>query len=178
MVQRYAKTDAGQEVIKTRSVSLSPRQRTLLLLCDGKRDEAQLLRDTAGLGVTLQDLAALLSLGLISSDGEIAAPPDLPPRPIPPVTAAPVPAAAAPAESPSALSSDLSAAERYRLAYPVATRLTAALGLFGMRLQLEVERCSTVEALQALYPRMAEAAAKHPKARDELATLRLALGMD
>jgi hypothetical protein len=174
MAQRYAKTDVGQEVIKTRSVALSPRQRILLLLCDGKRVHEHLLQDTAGLGVTPQDVADLMQRGLIRVIDD-----DAPYSPFaqaaPAVQAAPPTAAeAAPAE---AVPTEMTAAERYREAYPVATRLTAALGLRGMRLQLEVERCSSAEELRALLPRLLDAAANNPKAKLELQPLRLALGM-
>ena len=39
----YVKTEKGQQVLKDRSVSLTPRQRSAFILCDGKHSVQQLL---------------------------------------------------------------------------------------------------------------------------------------
>ena len=45
------KTEAGHQVIKDRSVPLTPRQRSALILVDGKRTLEQLLAATTAAGV-------------------------------------------------------------------------------------------------------------------------------
>jgi hypothetical protein len=49
------------------------------------------------------------------------------------------------------------AQERYAAAYPVAIKLTSALGLRGFRLNLAVEAAGSYEALLAVAPRIREA---------------------
>ena len=62
------------------------------------------------------------------------------------------PAAAAPAAA-----SDRSAQQRYQDAYPVATQLTASLGLRGFRLNLAVEGAGSFEKLLELAPKIRDA---------------------
>ncbi|HEY8356892.1 MAG TPA: hypothetical protein VIL30_05470 [Ramlibacter sp.] len=131
------KTDLGQQVLKDRSVVLTPRQRAALILCDGKRSEKDVLLATASMGVTREDMAHLRDLGLVASG---AAP-----------AAAPAPAPAAPAEAAQ------TTGERYLEAYQVATRLTSGLGLKGFRLNLAVEAASNFDDLVALAPRIRDA---------------------
>lgn len=177
MVQPHAKTELGQEVIKKRSVALSPRQRTLLLLCDGKRDDEQLMRDTAGLGVTPQDLQALLELGLVCLSPDSVAPDR--PRSVDDA----IDDAGAEGQGLDLDLGDgqedaaLSAPERYLRAYPIAARLTAKLGFRGVLLQQQVERCSTVDELRQLFPKLKEAADRNAKAMPEIDPLREALGL-
>src|SRR4051812_33461523 len=70
----YSKTSTGQQVIKDRSVSLTPRQRTTLILVDGKRTAQELLRATSQTGGTADDLESLVALGLIAAE-IVASPP-------------------------------------------------------------------------------------------------------
>jgi hypothetical protein len=62
-----AKTTAGQQVVKDRSVALSPRQRAALILIDGKRSFEQLLQATAAAGITKADVDRLFELGLVAA---------------------------------------------------------------------------------------------------------------
>jgi hypothetical protein len=62
-----AKTMAGQQVVKDRSVALSPRQRAALILIDGKRSFEQLLQATAAAGITKADVDRLFELGLVAA---------------------------------------------------------------------------------------------------------------
>src|SRR5262245_36257550 len=62
---KYIKTTLGQDVMKSRSVPLGPRQRTMLLLCDGQRDEREVLATTHGMGSSPADIEELAKLGLI-----------------------------------------------------------------------------------------------------------------
>lgn len=130
---KYAKTEAGQQAFKQRSPLLSARQRSLFILFDGAKTLEQVLAATAGIGVTPADADHLLAQGFL---------------------AAAVPAAAAPAADGLAARTPQ---QRYTDAYPVATRLTASLGLRGFRLNLAVEAAQGHEDLLALLPRIQEA---------------------
>ena len=61
----YSKTEAGLNAIKDRTSGLAPRQRSVLIMCDGKRDSVEILKNTAGLGVTANDLEVLVSLKMV-----------------------------------------------------------------------------------------------------------------
>ena len=135
------KTDVGQQVLKDRSVRLTPRQRSAFILFDGKRSVADVL--AAGMGVVQEDVDQLVDLGLLGRSA--AAAPEAGSAAVAEVAASPSPAATADARS---------AQQRYQDAYPVATRLTAGLGLRGFRLNLAVEAATTYEELAALAPKI------------------------
>lgn len=129
----YSKTEVGQQAFKERSPDLSARQRSAFILFDGAKSLQQVLAATAGLGVTQADVDYLLARGYIA-----AAQP------------------AAPGAG-SAASSDRTNQQRYAEAYPIATRLTASLGLRGFKLNLAVEAASGFDDLLVLLPRIQEA---------------------
>ncbi|RZL45497.1 MAG: hypothetical protein EOP74_01285 [Variovorax sp.] len=183
------KTDAGQQVLKDRSVRLTPRQRSAFILCDGKRSVDQVL--AAGMGIGHEDIDQMIELGLLGPVGDVIAPAESPA----PVTATSVPvvsqvasapfdAAAATARlvSESAASATYATAgqaaparsrqQRYQEAYPIATRLTGGLGLRGFRLNLAVEGTSSYEELVALAPKIRSAVGP-----DKSADLDRALGL-
>ncbi|RZL62720.1 MAG: hypothetical protein EOP81_15505 [Variovorax sp.] len=153
------KTEAGQQVLKDRSVRLSPRQRSAFILFDGKRSVDDVI--AAGMGITGEDIDQMISLGLLGAvESSTSA---APPAAEPPVVAM----AAAPAETarssapvvPSVLTEaegmvGRSAQQRYQEAYLIATQLTANLGLRGFRLNLSVEGTSNFEELVALAPKI------------------------
>jgi hypothetical protein len=147
----YSKTDLGQQVVKDRSVGLSPRQRSALILFDGKRSTPDVLQATAAMGVTVEDVRHLLDQGLIGIRAEAVA------------VAAPLPAVAEP--NVAAVRAPLfdetlderDTVQRYRDAYPVAIRLTSGLGLRGFRLNLAVEGAADYDALRRLAPKIKEA---------------------
>ena len=137
------KTEAGHRVMKDRSVPLTPRQRSALILVDGKRTLAQVLEATAATGVTQADVDKLSELGLVSDTA-------------PEATAAEVAAAEAAAEAVKQ-HKQRTPKERYAEAYPIATRLTADLGLRGFRLNLAVEAAADYEGLLELAPKIRDA---------------------
>lgn len=144
-----AKTPAGLQVLKDRTAAdLSARQRTALILIDGKRSLGEVLRA----GTTPEDIERLVELGLVTAAA---------PRPAPPPAR----------EDPAAKSANASPQERYLAAYPIATRLTAGLGLRGLRLNLAVESATCYEDLLALSTKIREAVGA-----DKFAPLALALG--
>ena len=135
-----AKTELGHQVVKDRSLQLTPRQRSALILVDGRRTMAELLSAMATAGIAKEDLEKLFALGLVRDKD--------------PATEAP-PAAASAAASP--LAKARTPQERYADAYPIATRLTASLGLRGFRLNLAVEAAGSYDDLLQLAPKIREA---------------------
>jgi hypothetical protein len=155
----YIKTELGQTALQNRALALTPRQRSAFILFDGKRDSIEVLKATSGLGVTNDDLNHLVALGLLAPGGSgFSASGTTVPAPLAP--AAPV---APSASSGAALSQTpdgrptLSAQAHYSKAYPIATRLTASLGLRGFRLNLAVEAAGDLDKLKELAPKIREA---------------------
>lgn len=162
------KTQAGQEALKDRHGGLTSRQRSAFILFDGKRSTGEVLAATAAMGITQDDVQAMIAQGLLepqSSSGAGAA-----------VAAAAaargsgqavVAAAAASAVSGTSFEATVameavggsgrSDQQRYKDAYPVATELTAGLGLRGFRLNLAVEGSGSFSDLAALAPKIREA---------------------
>ena len=125
------KTPTGQQVLKDRSVPLTPRQRAALIVIDGKRTIAEVLQTS---GLDPDDVQRLFALGLVADTSVIANPQAAEAR--------------KPARTPQ---------ERYAAAYPIATKLTASLGLRGVRLNLAVEAATCHEELVAVAIRIREA---------------------
>ncbi len=134
------KTAAGVQVMKDRSVALSPRQRSAFILFDGKRTLDAVLAATAAMGVTRADLDQLLAFGLLADPAERMSADTVPmgltgsrPRTTRP------------------------ALERYAEAYPIAVQLTSAAGSRGFHLGPAVEEAGNYEQLLALAPMIREA---------------------
>lgn len=139
------KTETGQQVLRDRSVPLTPRQRAAFILFDGQRSIDDVLAACAG--TAREDVEQMIGLGLLARPGGVATPGA--PEPAPP--------AAVPERTPR---------QRYMDAYGVAIRLTAALGLRGVRLNMALETAASYEELLALAPRIR--AAVGPAAAAEL----------
>lgn len=133
------KTLEGHRVVKDRSVALTPRQRSVFILVDGKRTVDELLVATASAGVTRSDVDRLLELGLVNE--------------LPKVTAM----AMANQAKLDAKRTSRTMEQRFEDAWPIATMLTSNLGLRGYRLNLQVEAATTYMDLLALAPRIREA---------------------
>lgn len=145
----FAKTEVGLQVLKDRSISLTPRQRSAFIMFDGKRSLAEVLAATQAMGIVREDVDRLVELGLLQEVRGSAARSDEVPRP--------APAEAGSAAASSASGSGRTPQQRYQDAYPIATRLTASLGLRGFRLNLAVEAASSYEQLLELAPRIGAA---------------------
>ena len=143
---QYSKTEAGQQAFKQRSALMSARQRSVFILCDGQKTAEQIVAATASLGVTPADVEHLVAQGFLVTvpESHVASEPVLTDV----VAVAPVLA-----DEPSKRTLQ----ERYSDAKPIATRLTAALGLRGFRLNLAVEAAAGFEDLLMLYPKIEEA---------------------
>ena len=134
---QLVKTAQGQQAFKERSHSLTQRQRSAFLLFDGQRSIDEVLAATAVMGITRDDVRAMVEQGLLA-----------------PVAG---PAAAEVASDVQTSAAERSPKERYQDAYPIATEMTGALGLKGFRLNLAVEGSSGFDDLVALAPRIREA---------------------
>jgi len=141
------KTELGHRVMKDRSVALTPRQRAAFILFDGKRTLDQVMNATKPVGVTKEDVDKLFELGLVedaTTEQEAAK------------DAAHEAAEKAHAEAVEH-HKHRTPQERYAEAYPIATALTAQLGLRGFRLNLAVEAASNYEQLLAVAPKIKDA---------------------
>ncbi|MES2973992.1 MAG: hypothetical protein V4757_10295 [Pseudomonadota bacterium] len=142
---KYAKTLAGQQAMKDRQGVLAARLRPAFILFDGQRTLMQVLEATQGMGVTQADLDGMIALGLLEPAQGQATP-----------VAAPLDSAGIAGNA--AAGPVMSDMERYQLIYPIAARLTGSLGLRGFRLNLAVEGAGNWSQLEALMPRILEAA--------------------
>ncbi len=130
----YQKTEAGQQAFKARSPLLSARQRSAFILFDGIKSTEQVLAATSGLGIVAADIDHLVAAGFLEpATGSVTI--ELPTEPAPARTNK----------------------QRYSAAMPIATQLTASLGLRGFRLNLAVEAASGYEGLLALLPKIQDA---------------------
>ena len=152
------KTQAGQEALKDRHGSLSSRQRSAFILFDGKRSTGEVLAATAAMGITQDDVQAMMAQGLLAPlSGRVAPAPAISMGAASASTPAVAPATdlgvvAFPEEG-----SGRTLKERYQAAYPIAAELTAGLGLRGFRLNLAVEGAGSFDDLAALAPKIREA---------------------
>ncbi len=140
----YTKSELGLRAIKDRhAVDITRGQRSALILFDGQRSVLAVLDATAALGVTAADVDVLVALGLLQRVGEGSEGHE---------NGAPALAETGATES-QALS-DEECVRRYRLAYPLATQITAQLGLRGFKLNLAVESAPGYDGLLALLPKL------------------------
>ncbi|MEW6705733.1 MAG: hypothetical protein AB1430_12875 [Pseudomonadota bacterium] len=133
MSQRYAKTDAGRDEIKSKSRKLSRHARNLLLIVD----ETHPLENWVQLvqGATEADAQQLVAAGLIAARAEAAAP-----RP-----------AARPSMSLAQALERLSYDQIYGL---ITSQARDRVGLIrGYKLILDVEKCASIEELRSLAQR-------------------------
>ena len=141
------KTELGQTAFKERSPLFSSRQRSTFILFDGKKTVAEVLAATAGMGMSQADVDHMLSQGFLAPQAG-AAPADSAPMPL---DAESTPAALASNEPPR------SEQQRYFDAKPIATQLTASLGLRGFLLNLSVESAGGYQDLLKLLPKIQDA---------------------
>jgi hypothetical protein len=114
---------------------------------DGQKAVDQVLAATAGLGVSQADVDYLVEQGFLKSlAAEVS-------------QTAPLPlvAEATEAEMAPGNRSSRSDQERYQDAKPLATKLTAGLGLRGFMLNLSVESAAGYDDLLVLFPKIQDA---------------------
>ena len=149
------KTETGQAAFKERSPRFSTRQRATFILVDGKKSAAELLAATAGMGVTQADLDYMVEQGFLSRIYTDAFPTE--PAPLELAAASAQPDAVDGTEPVQAAPVVRSDQERYQAAKPLATQLTATLGLRGFMLNLSVESAAGYPDLLALFPQIQKA---------------------
>jgi hypothetical protein len=141
---RLIKTETGKKAISDRSIALSPRQRSALIIFNGERPLDEVLTMLVGLGFTKADADHMIAIGLLAevsnpSDSKVIEPAKL-------------------TESLGGFVDLNEAQSRYKLAYPLATQLTASMGFRGFRLNLAVEAAGSYSQLVQLFPKIKEAA--------------------
>lgn len=170
----YLKTEAGQKAFRERSALFSARQRAAFILFDGVKAVDQVLAATTGLGVTAPDIEHMITQGClieVAISGAPAGATSTSSKPIQAIATAALPSAvaAAVATTTAAPAPEIASAakanpmlqrtpqERYSRAKPLATQLTASLGLRGFLLNLGVESASGYDDLLALFPKIQSA---------------------
>ena len=162
----YVKTEDGQRAFRERSAIFSARQRAAFIMFDGVKSVEQVLAATTSFGVTGLDIEHMVTQGClmeVATSGLLAGAATTPSKasPAPVVAAAPA-SALVPVPAPaSALNAppinQRTPQERYSRAKPLATQLTASLGLRGFLLNLGVESASGYDDLLALFPKIQSA---------------------
>ena len=127
------KTEKGRIAFHARSGLFSSCQRAAFILFDGRKSLADVLATVAPLGLTHADVVALQQQGFLEVVQQTAAS-ELPQPP------------------------KVTDQERYLIAKPIATRITAQIGIRGFRLNLAVEAAPGVPALLLLLPKIQAAA--------------------
>jgi hypothetical protein len=126
----------------------------MFILFDGKKTVADILASTGGMGATAADVESLMQAGFLARAAD-----DVPVVPVATPAASAVQAVAE--ESGDApmgtVVSDRTEQQRYQDAKPIATQLTAKLGLRGFMLNLSVESAAGYPELLALLPKIQEA---------------------
>jgi len=145
------KTEAGLQVFKDRSVQLTPRQRSAFILFNGQRSIDDVL--ASGMGIAKEDVDQIIELGLLAVSAENLAGPltNFPVKTFVSSAIVSDDAEAMPTQSEIIVRTPQ---QRYQDAYPIATRLTASLGLRGFRLNLSVEGSGNYEDLLTLAPKI------------------------
>lgn len=155
----YTKTPVGQLAFKERSQLLSNRQRSLFLLFDGVKPVDQVLAITKALNITQADIDHLVANGFVVNTVDVAAPVARTEPLVIPVAIDPAQIsdhAGAPAFGDVAATA-YTPQQRFAKAWPIATQLTAGMGLRGFRLNLSIEKASGYDDLLKLLPKIQEA---------------------
>ena len=154
-----SKTALGLQVMKDRSMGLSPQQRSALILCDGKRSLEEVLRMTSGVGVTTQDMQKLLEMGLIETGSGGGAQQAPAPAPVtaPALVSAPAPMPRASVPAALADSAPQSGVD-FQQALDGAITLCSNLGFKSFGLNMALTGVDNIEKLQKLAPEIRRAA--------------------
>jgi hypothetical protein len=144
----YDKTDKGREEIATRKYGLAPRLRSLLVLVDGRRTDDELLRNVAGLGLTADSLAALLTqeyVVLSTSYGSTS---------YEAIAEGAANVNTTPSDQPTPTSTSLPTqdqVQQFQSLYDFYNKtIKSTMGLRGFTLQLKVEKAATLDDLREL----------------------------
>jgi phage-related tail fiber protein len=127
---------------------------------DGKKSIDEILVAMGGMGVKREDIDYLVEQGFLAispqAGGSAATVAQASASPASPASAAVPPATdSLPAAAPAV--SDRTPQQRYQDAKPIATKLSASLGLRGFMLNLSVESAAGYEDLVKLLPKLQDA---------------------
>ena len=169
----YIKTERGRTALQNRSSMLAARHRPAFIMFDGKRSVEEVLKVAAGIGFTMVDVEQMLGLGLIElapdqtpgrSDASVSQyanssvfPTQFASSALPTAWPASIPAGSQGVTLPPIGTPSLDDQAHFLKAWPIATRLTANLGLRGFRLNLAVESAGDLAKLKELAPRIKDA---------------------
>ncbi|WP_138516962.1 hypothetical protein [Rhodoferax bucti] len=148
---KLTKTDVGQKAFKERSALFSARQRSAFILFDGQKTVAQVLAATAGMGLVQADVDYMQEQGFLAPALDQA------PAPVARLASAELVEHAEQTAAPPEPPSNRTPQERYSDAKPLATKLTAGLGLRGFMLNLSVESAVGFDDLLTLFPKIQDA---------------------
>lgn len=129
--------------MKDRSVPLNAPQRSALIVCDGKRSAEEVVKMTGAVGVTMADIDALMSLGLIQN-AEAA-----------PTAAVALPLTSIPASLPVSAgvsSTSPQANVNFLMALNETILVCSNLGFKGFGLNMALADVDSLEKLQKLAP--------------------------
>jgi predicted membrane GTPase involved in stress response len=129
----YVKTDQGREEIKTRQRKLSSSLRTLLIMIDGKTKAADIIKQTAQMGITAETMDQLLAQGFIAVQ-QIS------------------PAAIAEQLASSQASHDLEQKRFSDACHFMNETVVNASGLKSFMFTLKLEKCTNLRDLRELFP--------------------------
>jgi hypothetical protein len=152
---KLIKTETGQQAFKARSPLFSARQRTAFIMFDGHKSVDQVLAAAVSLGLTAEDVEHMVAHEFLApAPGEASA------------QVNPVAEKLEAAQAALTAFNARSIQDRYTEAKPIATKLTAGLGLRGFRLNLAVEAAGGYDELLTLLPKIQDAVGL--KASEEL----------
>lgn len=157
---RHRKTELGRQTFKERNNSLTPGQRSALILFDGAKDDEVILKALASTGFSHEDIQHLVDKDLIEACDDAQSRPGMGNSGFANSGFAGMSGFGANSGFPAstqnfpATGTTLSEQDRYKLAYPIATKLTSGLGFRGFRLNLSVESVSSYTELMALAPKI------------------------
>ena len=137
----FSKNAKGSEEIAKRTFGLNPRIRQLLILIDGKRSEANLIKMLPGLDVT-STLQLLLDEGFIDGAAQETGP-----------VASPA-VAMAPASNGAEINAPADNETVQQRGRRVARLLTQTLGPNADDLALRIERCKSFDEIRELIPQV------------------------
>ena len=167
----YTKTERGRTALQSRSSILAARHRPAFIMFDGRRGVDEVLKAASGFGFTMADVEKMLGLGLIEpaldqtggradstlSQYPTSSPSQFEASTLPSSWSASVNVGSQNAKLLPAGTPSLDAQGHFLKARPIATRLTANLGLRGFRLNLAVESAADLAELKELAPRIKDA---------------------
>ncbi len=154
-----SKTALGIQVMKDRSVRMSAQQRSALILCDGKRSADDVVRMTAAVGVTMNDIVVLSTLGLVDIGAALAS--VAVSAPTTPAQSASAPSGTAGEQGQPLVSSAQGNSETgadFATALNAAITLCSNLGFKGFGLNMALTSVDTFEKLQKMSPDIRRAA--------------------